>query len=106
VRQDKEILNFRLWFELKGESIAIRNRKSKTQNRLSSFDNFTGFQAARADANALSATADDGANGLKVRIKATIGPVVSVAYAVTELRSFAAHLTAFRHSCIPPTRIL
>jgi hypothetical protein len=70
------------------------------------FDDFATFQASRADAKTLNATANDGANGLKVWIEATVGPVVGVAYAVTELRPLAAHLTAFRHSCIPPTRIL
>ena len=73
---------------------------------LGGFDDLACFQATRADAEALNATADDGANGLKVWIEAAVGPVVSVAYAVTELRPLAAHFTAFRHSCIPPTRIL
>lgn len=70
------------------------------------FYDLSGFQAPRADAEALNATADQSADGLKVRVKATVSPIVGVAYAVTKLRPLAAHFTAFRHCYVPPTRIL
>ena len=80
--------------------------KSKIQNRLGGFDDLAGFKAARADADALSPTADKGANGLQVRVKAAVGPIVGVAHAMTKLRPLAANIASFRHCYIPPTRIL
>jgi hypothetical protein len=62
---------------------------------LSSFDNFAGLQAARADANALGATADERAHRLQVRVEAAIRPVVRVRDAMTELRPFAADIAPF-----------
>ena len=86
-------------------------RESKIRNNQATglsggLDDLAGFKAARADANALGATADKGANGLKVRLEPSVGTVVSVAHAVTELRPFAAYFAAFRHCSIPPMRIL
>jgi hypothetical protein len=79
---------------------------SKIQNRLCGFDYLAPLEAARANANALSATAYKRADGLKVRIEAAVGPVVGMAHAVTELRPLAAYFAAFRHCSTPPTRIL
>lgn len=65
---------------------------------LSSLDNFSGFKATGANANALSATAYKCADRLKIRVKATVGTIIGVADLVTELRSLATHVTTFRHS--------
>jgi hypothetical protein len=81
-------------------------RNDQAEGLLSSFDDLAGFKAARADANALGATADERADGLKVRFKPPVGTIVGVAYAVTELRPLAAYFAAFRHCSTPPTRIL
>jgi hypothetical protein len=87
-------------------SVAIQNHKSKIPNRLGGFDNLAGFEAASADANALRAAADKGANALKIWIEAAVGSIVGVAHSVTELRPLAADLTAFGHCYVPPMGIL
>lgn len=74
---------------------AIENLKSKIQNRSGSFDDFASFQATRADANALGATADQRAHRLQVGIEAAIRPVVRVTDAMTELRPLAADIAPF-----------
>jgi hypothetical protein len=81
-------------------------RNNQAEGLLSSFDDLASFKAARANANALGATADKSTNGLKVRFKPSVGTIVGMAYAVTELRPLAAYLAAFRHCSTPPTRIL
>ena len=65
---------------------------------LGSLDNFSGFEATGANANALGATAYKRADRLKIRVKATVSTIIGVADFVTELRSLATHVTAFRHS--------
>jgi hypothetical protein len=70
------------------------------------FDDFAGLEAAGADADALGAARDYGANGLKIRVEAAVSAIVGVADLMTELRPFAAHFTALGHCCTPPTRIL
>ena len=82
----------------------IRNKRAEGLS--GGFDDLASFQAARANANALRATADKSANGLKIRIEAAVGAVVSVADSVTKLRPLAAYLAAFRHCSTPPMRIL
>lgn len=81
-------------------------RNSRAEGLSSSFDDLASLKAARANANALSATADKGADGLKVRLEPPVGTVVSVAHTVTELRPLAAYFAAFRHCSTPPMRIL
>jgi hypothetical protein len=71
------------------------NRQSKIQNWLGCFDDFAGFQAARADANALGATADERPHRLQVGIEAAIRAVVRVTDAMTELRPLAANIAPF-----------
>ena len=78
--------------------------KSKIES--GGFDDFTGFKAARADADSLGAASDHGADGLEIGVKAAVGAVVGVADFMAELRPFATYLTAFRHCYIPPMRIL
>jgi hypothetical protein len=73
----------------------IRNLQSKIQNRSGCFDDFARFKAARADANALGATADQRAHRLQVGIEAAIRPVVRVTDAMTELRPLAADIAPF-----------
>jgi len=75
----------------------IQNRKSKTQNRLSGFDDLAGFQAAGADANSLRAARDDSSHGLQVRVEPAAGAVVGLADAIAELRSLAADLAELGH---------
>jgi hypothetical protein len=81
-------------------------RNNRAEGLSSGFDDLASLKAASANANALSATADKGANRLKVRLEPSVGTIVSVAYAVTELRPLAAYFAAFRHCSIPPMRIL
>jgi hypothetical protein len=76
-------------------SPAIQNPKSKIQKGSGSFDDFAGFQAARADANALGATADQRAHRLQVGIEAAIRPIIRVTDAMTELRPLAADIAPF-----------
>ena len=73
---------------------------------LRGFDNLAGFEAASADANALSAAADERADALKVWIEAAVGAIVGVADPVTELRPLAADLTLLGHCYVPPIGIL
>ena len=81
-------------------------RNNKAEGLSGGFDDLASFKAARANANALSATADEGADGLKIRLEPSVGTIVSVAHAVTELRPLAAYFAAFRHCSTPPMRIL
>jgi len=74
---------------------AIQTPKSKIQNRSGSFDDLASFQAARTDANALGATANQRAHRLQVGIEAAIRPVVRVTDAMTELRPLAADIAPF-----------
>ena len=85
-----------------------KKRESKIRNNSlsSGFDDLASLKTARANANALSATADKGADGLKVRLEPSVGTIVSVAHTVTELRPLAAYFAAFRHCSTPPMRIL
>ena len=71
------------------------NCKPKIQNRLSGFDDLASLKATRANADALGSTADKSPNSLKVRVEAAVGPVVSVAHAMAELRSLAANFASF-----------
>ena len=82
----------------------IRNKRAEGLS--SGFDDLACFKAARANANALSATADKGTNGLKVRLEPSVGTIVGMAHAVTELRPLAAYFAAFRHCSTPPMRNL
>ena len=66
-------------------------------NYLSCFDNLARLQTASANFNALGATRNGGAYSLKVWLEATASAIVSVTYAITELRTFVADITAFRH---------
>ena len=85
-----------------------KKRESKIRNNSlsSGFDDLASLKTARANANALSATADKGADGLKVRLEPSVGTIVSMAHTVTELRPLAAYFAAFRHCSTPPMRIL
>jgi hypothetical protein len=65
---------------------------------LSSFDNFPGFQTARANFDAFASTIDLRADSLQVRIKAAAGPVIRVGNIVAELRAFAAKFTTISHN--------
>jgi hypothetical protein len=74
------------------------------ENRSGNFDNLTGLQAARADADALNATCDQSAHGLKVRVKAPFGSVVGMADIISELGPFAADFATIGHNGLPPTK--
>jgi hypothetical protein len=78
-----------------GRISSFQNRKSKIQNRLGCFDDLARFQAARADANPLGATADQRAHRLQVGIEAAIRTVIRVTDAMTELRPLAANIAPF-----------
>ena len=81
-------------------------RNNRAEGLSSGFDDLASLKAARANANALSATADEGADDLKVRLEPSVGTIVGMAHAVTELRPLAADFAAFRHCSTPPMRIL
>jgi hypothetical protein len=89
------ISDFGFWIEEQAlwSIPAIQNRKSKIGS--GGFDDFAGLQAARADANALGATADERAHRLQVRVKAAVRAVIRVRNAMTELRSLAADIAPF-----------
>ena len=61
------------------------------------FDDFTGLDAAGADAHALAAAIDLCLDGLKVYVPATPGGVVGVRDIVAKLRAFAAKITFLCH---------
>ena len=88
----------------KEQESKIRNNQANGLS--SSLNDLASFKTARANADALSATADKSANGLKVRLEPSIGTIVSMAHAMTKLRAFAADFAAFRHCSTPPMRIL
>jgi hypothetical protein len=66
-------------------------------NYLSCFDNLARLQASSADFHSLYATRNGCANSLKVWLEAAASAIVRMAYAITELRTFVADITAFRH---------
>jgi hypothetical protein len=70
---------------------------------LSCLDDLAGLQAPGARTDSLRSAAHQGANRLKIRIEAALGPVIGVAHPMTELRPFAAYVASFRHWLIPPT---
>jgi hypothetical protein len=64
------------------------------------FYDFSGLDAARANADALAAAVDLGLDGLKVDVPpATVG-VVGVRDVVAELRAFAAEITFLCHDLL------
>jgi|SRR5882724_180184 len=65
--------------------------------RLGCLGNFSGFQAARADADPANRCADQGANTLKIRLESTLGPVVCMADPIAKLGTFATYFTSLRH---------
>jgi hypothetical protein len=67
----------------------------KIQNRSRGLDDFAGLQAARTDAEALGATADERAHRLQVGVEAAVRTVIRVRNAMTELRSLAANIAPF-----------
>jgi len=90
-------LDFGFWIEEQAlwSIPAIQNRKSKIQSCSGGFDDFAGLQAARTDADALGATADERAHRLQVRVEAAVRAVIRVRNAMTELRSLAADIAPF-----------
>jgi hypothetical protein len=88
-------LDLRFWIEEPRVLQGIQNPKSQIQNRLGCFNDFARFQAARTDANALGATANQRAHRLQVGIEAAVRPVVRVTDAMTELRPLAANIAPF-----------
>ena len=66
------------------------------------FDDFSGLDAAGADAHALAATVDLRLDGLKVYVPAAPGRVVGVRDVVAELRAFAAEITFLCHDEFAP----
>jgi hypothetical protein len=64
------------------------------------FDDFSGLDAAGADAYALAATIDLSLDGLEVNVPATAGGVVGVRDVVSELRAFAAEITFLCHDLL------
>jgi hypothetical protein len=97
------------WLIISGFRLGHPNQKLETRNSepegSGGFDNFAGFKATRADADARRSASDYGANGLKIWIEAAVGAVVGVTHAVTELWSLSAYITAFRHYYYPPVKI-
>lgn len=74
--------------------------------RLGSFDDLSGLQTPSADADALRTAVDKRPNGLKIRIEASVRPVVSVTHGVTKLRSLVTDFAAFCHCSTPLLRLL
>jgi hypothetical protein len=66
------------------------------------FDDFSGLDAAGADAHALTSAVDLGLDRLQVHVPATPGGVVGVRDVVAELRAFAAKITFVCHDCSNP----
>jgi hypothetical protein len=64
------------------------------------FDDFAGFDAAGADANALASAFDLGLDGLQIHVPAATGGVVGVRDVVAELRAFAAEITFVCHNLL------
>jgi hypothetical protein len=64
------------------------------------FDDFAGFDAAGADADALAAAGRLGLDGLQVHVPAAPGGVVGVRDIVAELRAFAAKITFVCHDLL------
>ncbi len=60
-------------------------------------DHAIGFDALRADTNALNAAVDEGAHPLQIGVPASVGLVVRVAHIVTESRSLATDITHAGH---------
>jgi hypothetical protein len=91
------ILDFRFWILDSGKTALplIQNRQSKIQNRSGGFDDLASLQAARADAEALGATADKRPHRLQVGVEAAVRAVIRVADAMTELRPLAADIAPF-----------
>jgi hypothetical protein len=76
--------------------------KSVTQRNLRGFDNFTGFNAARADLHPAVCTGRKlNANRLQVGIKTPTGLIVGVRNVITKLRPFAADITSLSHNIAP-----
>jgi hypothetical protein len=73
---------------------------------LSSFDNFSGFNAPGADFHtAIAAARKLNANRLQIRVEPATGFVVCVGYVISELRPFAADVTSFCHNKMPPKKL-
>jgi hypothetical protein len=61
------------------------------------FDDLAGFDATRADANALVAAIDFSLDRTKIYVPTTLGHVVRMRDLVTELRTFAADFAYLCH---------
>ena len=64
------------------------------------FDDFSGLDAAGADADTLAAAIELGLDRLKVDVPAAAGGVVCVGDVVSELRPFAAEITFVCHNLL------
>jgi hypothetical protein len=64
------------------------------------FDDFSGLDAAGADADTLATAIELGFDGLKVDVPTTAGGVVRVRDVVSELRAFAAEITFVCHNLL------
>jgi hypothetical protein len=64
------------------------------------FNDFSGLDAAGADADALASAVDLGLDGLEVHVPAAAGGVVGVRDVVAELRAFAAKITFVCHDLL------
>ena len=64
------------------------------------FDDFSGLDAASADADTLAAAIELGLDRLKVDVPAATGGVVRVGDIVSELRAFAAEITFVCHNLL------
>ena len=72
--------------------------KLATQTELSSFDNFSGFNAASAYLHpSISSRRELDPDGLKIRVETPPRFVVSVRYVVSKLRAFPAYVAALCH---------
>lgn len=60
-------------------------------------NDFAGFDAARADANALAAAVHLSLDGLKIHVPAPTGGVVGVGDVIAKLRAFAAEIAFLCH---------
>ncbi len=63
-------------------------------------DHAIGFDALRADTNALRAAVDEGAYPLQIGVPASVGLIVRVAHIVTESRSLATDITYAGHALL------
>src|SRR5947209_8766979 len=83
------------YFELLAESFLVSGDGDVPGAASCRFLNLAVTNAGRADAHSLTSTLHNGVNRLQIQVPATLGDIVCVANAMTELRSTTANFTNF-----------